>query len=53
MFSQPGDFVFKSVLSGKPINDEISHFVRNDNQYFRFLNGVDWRLRRQSTPFNP
>jgi hypothetical protein len=41
------------MLSGKiviKINFEISHFVRDDNQFVRYLGGVGWRLRCQPTP---
>ncbi len=41
------------MLSGKtikPLNLEISHFVRDDNQLVIYLGGVGWRLRCQPTP---
>jgi|GEM_PF-2061217 len=41
------------MLSGntvKTMNFEISHFVRDDNQFVIYLGGAGWRLRHQPAP---
>ncbi len=47
------DFIFNQTLVSGKLMVKISHFVRNDNQYFGFLVGLGWRQSRQPRQLCP